>query len=252
MMKKNLKENKTNTNCHSSLDGESHQIPACAGMTLKEKVAGMTHCGESGRSMVEMLGVLAIVGVLSIAGIAGYSMAMRNHRTNEVLNAASMLYVMAMAKNQGTGADTNYAELGTPPSGITLAYTASNKKITITFANEDDCKQAKNKLGDKAPEDCTVAEAPTTGYNLTINFGEVVSEPTVVVERPAFDEAAYYGNNQPGCPDGWFMVTSTPSSELFCVTGLQDASEECVKRFSSDGVTGAGEYPGTPKTYYCS
>ena len=27
---------------------------------------------ESGRSMVEMLGVLAIIGVLSIGGIAGY------------------------------------------------------------------------------------------------------------------------------------------------------------------------------------
>ena len=32
---------------------------------------------EDGRSMVEMLGVLAIIGVLSVAGISGYSMAMR-------------------------------------------------------------------------------------------------------------------------------------------------------------------------------
>lgn len=28
---------------------------------------------EAGRSMIEMLGVLAIVGVLSVGGIAGYS-----------------------------------------------------------------------------------------------------------------------------------------------------------------------------------
>ena len=28
---------------------------------------------QSGRSMVEMLGVLAIIGVLSVGGIAGYS-----------------------------------------------------------------------------------------------------------------------------------------------------------------------------------
>ena len=32
---------------------------------------------ENGRSMVEMLGVLAIIGVLSVAGIGGYSMAMK-------------------------------------------------------------------------------------------------------------------------------------------------------------------------------
>ena len=31
---------------------------------------------QSGRSMVEMLGVLAIIGVLSIGGIAGYRAAM--------------------------------------------------------------------------------------------------------------------------------------------------------------------------------
>ena len=31
---------------------------------------------EHGRSMIEMLGVLAIIGVLSVGGIAGYSKAM--------------------------------------------------------------------------------------------------------------------------------------------------------------------------------
>ena len=41
---------------------------------------------ESGRSMVEMLGVLAIIGVLSVGGIAGYRMAMNKHHANEWLN----------------------------------------------------------------------------------------------------------------------------------------------------------------------
>ena len=39
---------------------------------------------ESGRSMVEMLGVLAIIGVLSVGGIAGYSLSMRRHRANQI------------------------------------------------------------------------------------------------------------------------------------------------------------------------
>ena len=46
---------------------------------------------EAGRSMVEMLGVLAIVGVLSIGGIAGYSKAMAKYKTNKVLDQVSML-----------------------------------------------------------------------------------------------------------------------------------------------------------------
>ncbi len=44
---------------------------------------------ESGRSMVEMLGVLAIIGVLSVMGIAGYKAAMTRHRANELLNEAT-------------------------------------------------------------------------------------------------------------------------------------------------------------------
>ena len=39
---------------------------------------------QFGRSMVEMLGVLAIIGVLSVAGIAGYTKAMRRHNVNEL------------------------------------------------------------------------------------------------------------------------------------------------------------------------
>ena len=41
---------------------------------------------ESGRSMVEMLGVLAIMGVLAIGGIAGYRYAMDKYNANEIIN----------------------------------------------------------------------------------------------------------------------------------------------------------------------
>lgn len=46
---------------------------------------------QSGRSMVEMLGVLAIIGVLSVGGIAGYSKAMAKYKTNQTLDQLSML-----------------------------------------------------------------------------------------------------------------------------------------------------------------
>ncbi len=44
-----------------------------------------------GRSMVEMLGVLAIIGVLSVGAIAGYSTAMDKYRTNEMINGYNHL-----------------------------------------------------------------------------------------------------------------------------------------------------------------
>lgn len=46
---------------------------------------------QSGRSMVEMLGVLAIIGVLSVGGIAGYSKAMAKYKTTQALDQISML-----------------------------------------------------------------------------------------------------------------------------------------------------------------
>lgn len=38
---------------------------------------------QNGRSMVEMLGVLAIIGVLSVGSIAGYSKAMYKYKINK-------------------------------------------------------------------------------------------------------------------------------------------------------------------------
>ena len=46
---------------------------------------------QLGRSMVEMLGVLAIIGVLSVGGIAGYSKAMEKHKINKALEQVSLI-----------------------------------------------------------------------------------------------------------------------------------------------------------------
>ena len=55
---------------------------------------------ESGRSMVEMLGVLDIIGVLSVGGIAGYSLSMRRHRANGVADAVSKYALVAYSQCQ--------------------------------------------------------------------------------------------------------------------------------------------------------
>ena len=52
---------------------------------------------ENGRSMVEMLGVLAIVGVLSAGALAGYSKAMFQHKLNQFTDAHSQLLQNYMA-----------------------------------------------------------------------------------------------------------------------------------------------------------
>lgn len=59
---------------------------------------------ETGRSMIEMLGVLAIIGVLSVGGMAGYSKMMSQYRIN-----ASLEQVAAIASKvsaYGASADS--------------------------------------------------------------------------------------------------------------------------------------------------
>ena len=46
---------------------------------------------ENGRSMIEMLGVLAIIGVLSVGGIAGYSKAMMKYRINKTIEQITLM-----------------------------------------------------------------------------------------------------------------------------------------------------------------
>lgn len=61
---------------------------------------------QNGRSMVEMLGVLAIIGILSIGGIAGYTMAMNRYRANKILDVASKLSIMAQTQKHTEGWNT--------------------------------------------------------------------------------------------------------------------------------------------------
>ena len=46
---------------------------------------------HSGRSMIEMLGVLAIIGVLSVGGIAGYSKAMMKFKINKTIDQITQI-----------------------------------------------------------------------------------------------------------------------------------------------------------------
>ncbi len=93
----------------------------------------MKNVNESGRSMVEMLGVLAIIGVLSIGGIAGYTLAMNRYRANEALQAASLVAIEAIAQNKAI-ASTALDGLSLP-AGITSVGSDADGVVTIQVAD---------------------------------------------------------------------------------------------------------------------
>ncbi|MCI7420536.1 MAG: hypothetical protein MSS98_02555 [Alphaproteobacteria bacterium] len=98
---------------------------------------------QSGRSMIEMLGVLAIIGVLSVGGIAGYSKAMNKFKTNKVADNVSMLVaniktLYAQQKDYTDLDNANAVSMGVVPDelGTTADLTnAFNGTVVISQAS---------------------------------------------------------------------------------------------------------------------
>ena len=74
----------------------------------------MNDKNQSGRSMIEMLGVLAIIGVLSVGGIAGYSKAMMTMKINKTIEQISHMAsaIKTAYMNQSGNIDKNGDPVG--------------------------------------------------------------------------------------------------------------------------------------------
>ena len=98
----------------------------------------MIKTNENGRSMIEMLGVLAIIGVLSVGGIAGYSKAMNKFKTNKIADNVSMLVanIKTLYAQQNTYAGLNNGtavSMGVVPDELGTAYTDDTATLTNAF-----------------------------------------------------------------------------------------------------------------------
>lgn len=112
---------------------------------------------EAGRSMIEMLGVLAIIGVLSIGGLAGYTMAMNRHRANTILDYASRCVVVAQTNGDGSQMETGDCQAildgETIPGGATgISITSAASEVdqpvvTVTGASEKVLEAMDNRSG---------------------------------------------------------------------------------------------------------
>ena len=88
-----------------------------------EKHYHSNHASNSGRSMVEMLGVLAIIGILSIGGFFGYKIVMTYHKSNEtihdvMLRATNVPMKWEDYQQKGDNYPFSFADMG--------AYSVSN------------------------------------------------------------------------------------------------------------------------------
>ncbi|MBR1915661.1 MAG: hypothetical protein IJ830_04415 [Alphaproteobacteria bacterium] len=131
---------------------------------------------ETGRSMVEMLGVLAIIGVLSAGGLAGYSKAMFKHKLNSTMEQIS---IMVTGVRTAYGQKGNYDELSLTNAqkvgAIPATVTANPFKGTIELA------QASAKSG----------AADTTAF--TLKYTGIPNEACVALATADFGSGAGSG-----------------------------------------------------------
>ena len=151
---------------------------------------------ENGRSMVEMLGVLAIIGVLSAGGLAGYSKAMFKHKLNSTMDQITMLVtnIRTMYGTQGNyaGLDEGTAyDLGIVPSVMVASDGRKDKdgkavqggKLALTNPFKGDVEIE--------TFSATNGTDTTTGFKLT--YKDVTPEACVALSTADFGSGAGSG-----------------------------------------------------------
>ena len=113
-----------------------------------------TNPQEHGRSMTEMLGVLAVLGVLSIGGVQGYRYAMNKYHSNEVINELNILNAQLAIFMSGIHEDEAVMSLGEP-------YDDGETINAGGYAFAYGCGQD--------PESVTPCDLDETGYYMTLN-----------------------------------------------------------------------------------
>ena len=109
---------------------------------------------ETGRSLVEMLGVLAIIGVLSVGGIAGFKNAMEKNRANTIISEAQKRAVVVSGQlgfNNGTPSLVDFSAYNAISGGtfgdvVTTGLTGQFG-IPVSGVSQKVCQNILNTIG---------------------------------------------------------------------------------------------------------
>lgn len=103
---------------------------------------------ESGKSLVEMLAVLALIGVISIGGIFGYQSANATHKANQITELVSIASMTGKTKMKSYDNGTIWRTIGKNKEDykcVSSLSVNSNGTVTIEFTADRDCKTVKQR-----------------------------------------------------------------------------------------------------------
>ena len=93
---------------------------------------------ETGRSLMEMLGVLAVMGVLTIGAIAGFNYAMNKQRANATVNYVNQLAVLGTGQMLAGGTPKLLDYPDKTPSGYPAKITTDNTAPNAFYVEIDE------------------------------------------------------------------------------------------------------------------
>ena len=209
----------------------------------------MNNKNQNGRSMVEMLGVLAIIGVLSVGGIAGYSKAMLQLKINKTINQITSivtntrtLYATQSGKEKYLGLceyDEEYEEYdcfgldnqrrqgllddvenGKLASGVLECFTCNPERSGNPFNdNQTICENFELWISGLTREECIkLATYDWGNINSSglVAVGIMEGEFGSVVPGDLYSE---FGDVVPGCSGGTINFSSGVVDALACSNG---------------------------------
>ena len=193
-----------------------------------------------GRSMVEMLGVLAIIGVLSVGAISGYSKAMMKYKLNQVTNSANQLIATIIEKNhlnnnsfstsESNEITKTFVNAGWIPDGFTTD-TKDSYYIHDSFGNNIWLFKSTNNIG--ISFGWSYNQKQTEICHALLNVGKEWKADLYYLQT---DYAADPDNNIEQKTYGLFYGDKYCTSEVNCLNDLSlndiySACDECERDF---------------------
>ena len=150
---------------------------------------------QSGRSMIEMLGVLAIVGVLSVGGIAGYSKAMEKFKINKSIDQISHIVanIRTLYAQQTTydGLNTaNAIKMGVVPNEMGTGTTLTNPFNENTYILADNINNNKYFIVSYA-----MSNLETCIALASYDWGDKNSSGLIAINIASEENVYFFGDN---------------------------------------------------------
>ena len=205
----------------------------------------------AGRSMVEMLGVLAIIGVLSVGAIAGYSKAMMKYKLNQHAVAVNMLINNVLSikdKLEHSGDDNAYYnqllyKTNLLPDGIVYqrnAYNPITELSDIWFKNKIGVVWSKSKWtnsdGSQRQDNIGVIKFE---FNSTADGAEVCRNIVIAAKENSADLAGLRTTNKNTDSSSQTEVIQGDKACNKYVTCLRDLSLDTISKLCNNCKSGS-------------